>query len=254
MAKTKPTAKAKAAPVPDYATPEALRLYDFDTQKRATEFERQIATSKGQWDRAKALATEAKKTYEADVIELRTWIRERHEKRGKPPAAHLFKTAEDKEKAGELKATDAKAGAVAAATGWYPEDLWRAFPIKGLMKFGLTAADVEKIEAGEVKKGNGIGPIRTMGDLSKFTEPIGAYSRNYGDLKGIGNAGVERLHEAEAKFWTAWKNGLAETFAVEKGHKRPEPTDGNAGAAGDGDQDSGGGDPKPGKAAAGKAK
>jgi hypothetical protein len=99
-------------------------------------------------------------------------------------------------------------------------ELWREFPLTGWKIYGLTDADVTKLAEGHVKRDNSTFPIRTVGDLNRFVTPNPAmpdFVRGYGDIKGIGQAGVDRISEAETRFWAAWDNGLKETFAAERG-------------------------------------
>ena len=99
-------------------------------------------------------------------------------------------------------------------------ELWREFPMTGMKEFGLTDGDVTKLAEGVVKRTGETFPIRTFGDLNRFVTPNAAmpdFVRGYGDIKGIGQAGVDRISEAETKFWAAWNNGLKEQFAKERG-------------------------------------
>jgi hypothetical protein len=119
-----------------------------------------------------------------------------------------------------------------------PDDLFKQYPIERWAIFGITPKDIEKLHAGEIKAG-GVHPIITVGDLQNFVTPNPAnpaFARGYGDLKGIGPAGVDRIAEAELKFWGWWKNGGETEFATEKGY-------GNAPVAGDGSEVPGDGDP-----------
>lgn len=119
-----------------------------------------------------------------------------------------------------------------------PDDLYKQFPIERWQEFGLTAKDVEKLHAGDIK-GGGTCPIVTIGDLQNFVTPNPAnpsFSRGYGDIKGIGQAGIDRIAEAELKFWAWWKGGGEQEFAQEKGH-------GPATVAGTGSEVPGPGDP-----------
>lgn len=104
------------------------------------------------------------------------------------------------------------------------DELWKQFPIDRLTDFGLTDSDVKKLHAGEVKRTGEVFPILTMGDLNRFVTPNPAnpsYTRGYQDVKGLGPAGVDRVSEAETKFWASWNAGLRDKFATEKGHVQP---------------------------------
>jgi hypothetical protein len=99
-----------------------------------------------------------------------------------------------------------------------PEELWREYPIERWTRFGLTAKDVEKLAAGEVKRESDRRPVRTVGDLSNFSAPTsGGYSRQYADIKGIGTAGADRLSDAETRFWQWWQCDGQDEFARERG-------------------------------------
>jgi hypothetical protein len=110
-------------------------------------------------------------------------------------------------------------------------ELWREFPIDRWTEFGLTAADVKKLAAGEAKTGPSH-PIVTVGDLQRFTTPYPNnpdFTRGYADVKGLGTAGADRISAAEERFWRAWRSeGLDRAFAFEKGIDVPEPAGGPA--------------------------
>ena len=100
-------------------------------------------------------------------------------------------------------------------------ELWKEFPIARWTAYGLTDADVKKLEGCIVKRTGEAFPIRTVGDLNRFVQPNAAmpeYSRGYADIKGFGQASVDRLSDAEAKFWFAWNGALSQQFAMEKKH------------------------------------
>jgi hypothetical protein len=116
------------------------------------------------------------------------------------------------------------------------EELWREFPIAGWKEYGLSDTDVKKLAEGHVKRDNSTFPIRTVGDLNRFVTPnpeMPDFVRGYGDIKGIGQAGVDRISEAETKFWASWQNGLKERFAEERGLVTKEPDSGDEAASGD---------------------
>lgn len=231
MSKAKKPVTPKAAKpkkAPDYTSPAALQRYDFETQKEATKLEKETGEAKSVWLVAKERASEAKTNYEADLEALRKYVRDRAERRGKAPKPNLFQEHNEAAKEAEMRADNAAVASKAITTDpavWPPEDLWKQFPIDRLTTFGLTAKDIEHIQAGEVKKGSGIGPLLTMGSLSQFTAAIPGttYTRGYIDLKGIGQAGVDRISNAETAFWTAWRNGVGAKFALEQGLVKPEP-------------------------------
>lgn len=98
-------------------------------------------------------------------------------------------------------------------------ELWRQYPIERWTEFGLTAKDVERLAAGEIKSG-GSHPIATVGDLNLFVTPnpsCPSYARGYKDIKGIGAAGCDRISDAETRFWAWWGNKGEPSFATERG-------------------------------------
>jgi hypothetical protein len=78
-----------------------------------------------------------------------------------------------------------------------------------------TVIDTAKLET----KGTASGfPIRTMGDLQRFSQPNPAcpsYTQTVRDIKGIGDAGFDRIGEAELMFWGWWRAGGEAEFAAE---------------------------------------
>src|SRR5882757_1152253 len=91
-AKPKGKAKAKTAP-PDYASEEALTLYDYETQREASLIEAEAELLGAKFLKLKQQSADAKKSFEGRVADLRTWVAERNEGRGKPPKS-LFADAE----------------------------------------------------------------------------------------------------------------------------------------------------------------
>ncbi|AMV23444.1 hypothetical protein VT84_03475 [Gemmata sp. SH-PL17] len=111
------------------------------------------------------------------------------------------------------------------------ESLWREYPIVRWNRFGISAKDIEKLEAGGVKRESQPMPIRTVGDLSNFSTPTAnGYSRKYADIKGIGEAGADRISEAEMRFWSWWNAGGDKEFARERGLIRGDETTAGTGS------------------------
>lgn len=107
-------------------------------------------------------------------------------------------------------------------------DLYKQYPIDRWTRFGLTAKDVEKLHAGEVKKGATGFPIITVGDLQRFVTPNPAspgYVQSVKDIKGIGDAGSDRLGEAELQFWGWWRAGGEAEFSAELNPPATEPAE-----------------------------
>lgn len=116
MAKAKNKPAASEAEV-DYASPEALRLYDFETQKRSAEIVQEITKSKQIWNEAKATLALARKAGEMAINDLHDWTRTRAEGRGLPPAKHLFTEAEEAEATKEMIADTFAVGQKGKANG-----------------------------------------------------------------------------------------------------------------------------------------
>lgn len=97
-------------------------------------------------------------------------------------------------------------------------DLYKQYPIERFTRFGLTSKDVEKLHACETK-GTATGfPIITIGDLQRFITPNAAspgYVQSLKDIKGIGDAGCDRIEEAQMQFWGWWRSGGEAEFAAE---------------------------------------
>lgn len=97
-------------------------------------------------------------------------------------------------------------------------DLYKQYPIDRWERFGLTKKDIEKLHACETK-GTATGfPIITIGDLQRFITPNAAspgYVQSLKDIKGIGDAGCDRIEEAQMQFWGWWRSGGEAEFAAE---------------------------------------
>ncbi len=201
-------AAASFTPSTEWNTPDALAKYDFETQQRVTTQADEVGDAERDYESAKTAASDAKKELETMEKRLRLLIRERADRRGKKPVGeepNLF----------------------AGATGepMPADDHWRLFPIERLHDYGLPKTIIEKLATGEMKKGaDGIGPITTMGAMSRYSEPSASgWTRQLTDLKGIGAEAAEKWRDASDKFWEAWKTGLADKFAEEQGLTRVEP-------------------------------
>lgn len=197
---------------------ERLAEYDIETARIISEEERKVSALESQWEALHTEASIAKKQFESARDDMRNLIRERAYKRGQPPERTLFDGVKDE--------PEAPAGTV-------PDDLWRQFPLAKFSQFGLTDKDIEKLAAGETKS-HGTHPLILLGDVTRFITPDAsnpAYARSLKDIKGFGDAAVERWTDAETRFWDWWKNKGGETeFAAEKGVL----TDADATAAGSG--------------------
>lgn len=281
-------AARRSEPKPiDYKSPKFLAAYDAETAATGSKQVAEIDSYEREWKAAHEKASALKKQFESARSLHIQYVRERNEHRGKPPG-HLFASFEAQqtvEKFGHVPAPGAPAAdspakplaeTAAAAAGpmslpdgakpssWFPDDLWKKFPIDRLTGYGLTAADAEKFKAGENKQGRENFPIHTMGDLTAYQSPTASgFERRLSDIKGIGAATADRLEKACNGFWKDWP-GLSEAFAVEMGYRRqltdPEPKPAETPAAdqgatgetrpgADGDNGSAGNDHPPGEPA-----
>jgi hypothetical protein len=204
---------------------------DRDIRKFESDFE--VADLK-----AKALKRELK----AAEKQQKEYKHEREAERGRRPYTlfpeaeraellrrHKEKLAEDAARLAQEAASDKPKNDPSAAgtvlTGWFPEDLYNQYPIERWTEYGLTAADVENLKTLKLKSGEQFGPIETVGRMAEFSTPTASgWQRSLTDAKGIGPAGMQRVETAGMKFWAAWRNGLAEKFAVEMGYSKDGAT------------------------------
>jgi hypothetical protein len=103
-------------------------------------------------------------------------------------------------------------------------DEWKRFPIDRWTRFGLTKADVARLAEGRTRWTGEVHPITTVGDLSNFTSNPARPGRGYADLKGFGPEAVDRLSEAESKFWAWWRTSGELAFVEELGAANGAPS------------------------------
>lgn len=224
----------------DYTSAEFIAAYDAETAATITAQIVSVDELKREYEEIHRRDLALKREIADLEAQHMKYVRERGEQRGKKPTqtGNLFQPIEAAETLDKFgpKANASGAAAVGGAgpqqlpaggpaspTAWYPDDLWKQFPIDRLTSYGLQAGDVEKLKAGQLKTGRDPFAIETVGDLSRYTTPTdGGYTRKVTDIKGMGPAGFERLEKANLTFWQEWPS-LAEAFAVEKGHRRPDP-------------------------------
>lgn len=205
MAKRETEAKAKTTPAEKpaevrYDTPEALAAYDAATVAEGERLYQQVQDARAALSAAKERTKDLKQMYEAARIAHESHTPDRQKYRGqKPPSAHL--------------ADQFGSGA--------KNELWRLFPIGRWTHYGALPGDIKKLAEGKIKGTSKAHPIITVGDLHDFTQPWKSDpSRNYvyEDIVGLGDAGGERLREANKNFFAEWENnGLKEDFAREMG-------------------------------------
>lgn len=224
----------------DYKSPEYLAAFDAETTRVSTEQMHRVYSLRERHEEAQATALRLKRELEDTRNGLFKYLKEREETRGKRPN-HLFAAYEAEQtieanKPQPSPGPEANASGAAAVNGqtpaalpepkgpanWFPDDLWKQYPIDRLTSWGLSPTDVEKLKAGATKSSREPFPVETMGDLARYSTPTDSgYTRRVADFKGFGPAGVERLEKAGIEFWQQWPS-LAEAFAVEKGHRRPD--------------------------------
>ncbi len=232
--KAKPKGKEKAPAEVDYKSPEYLAAYDSETVREGNAQVSEIYELKSEWDILHEQAAAKKKAYEQARTAHFTYVRERMDMRGKKPN-HLFAEAEAREtmekaapaakgkKKGSGASKELPTAPEAKGSGWFPDDLWKQFPIERLTDYGLKPGDVAALKDATNKKGGEAIPLVLMGDLTLFSTPMeNGYTRRLTDIKGIGPAAVERIETANGEFFARWPQ-LAEAFAVEKGYRRPDP-------------------------------
>jgi hypothetical protein len=214
-----PAADAPAVPPPEAAVEPAagddplpydhpLRLAEYDSETSKAVSELSLEADKAEQDhlRLKAQAANAKKVYDGLVVELRRLISHRRERRGQPPEPR------------QMTFDEVLPPVVVQGRSQPADDeLWKKFPVAGWTEFGLTAADVAKLHAGELKEG-GPHPIVTVGDLGRFVQPYPenpAFTRTYRDIKGFGGKAADRLSDAHDRFWAWYRAGGEAKFAAE---------------------------------------
>lgn len=228
----------------DPMSAEALAEYDQETARLVAEAEAEVSELEAVWEDKHAEAALAKKEFENRRDKMRAEIRERTANRGK---RDLFTGVGGGIAVGEHPADPSAPSEdrLYELSQLYPLDFahWQ--------EFGLTAKDVEKLNEG-VTKHHGTIPLRTLGDVARYTKPSGdGYERRLVDIKGFGPGAFERWEAANLAFWAAWPNGKAVRFAAEIGFDLgtpPEKADASVPGAGSGD----GGEGGDGEAAAGE--
>ena len=198
-----PTADEKAE-----AEKKRLEEYDKQTLKMVNEGEQKLREFESEWSIRHEAASTAKKRFEAAEEEFRDMIAMRREERGKKPVKNLFSDA---------KSPDIQLG--------QDDDAWKTYPLTfaNWDRFGLTEKDIEKLNAGETKK-HGSHPLLVLGAVTRFITPDpnspGGYARTLKDIKGFGDAAVDRWASAEEQFWAWWKEQKTQVPAPELG---PDP-------------------------------
>lgn len=195
----------------DPTSAEALAEYDQETARLVMEAEAEVSVLEATWEDKHGEASIAKKEFEGARDKARALTRERAANRGKKD---LFTGVKGGIPVGEHPADPAAPSEdrLFELSQLYPLDFahWE--------EFGLTAKDVEKLNEG-VTKHHGTIPLRTLGDVARYTKPSAdGYERRLTDIKGFGPGAFERWEAANLAFWAAWPNGKAAAFAAEIGY------------------------------------
>lgn len=112
------------------------------------------------------------------------------------------------------------------ATAEEVENAWRQYPLKRWDQFDLSESLITLL--GE----NG---INTVGELSDYQKPNDqGYQKTLTQIKGIGKGKVERIEDANAKFWWYWNDKGKFEFSKEIGLVIPEATTADDDDDGDG--------------------
>lgn len=202
-----PTPAVDSQPVYDPTTPKGLIQYDRQTVELVSAKSSYADACERDYNSAHKVAQAKKKTSEAADAALRSLIRDRAENRTKKPQPKQKSLLDLKPEA-------------------EPEsDLWKQYPITAERweRFGLTARDCELMNGGEVKGNSPAFPITTFGDVACFCQPNPnnpSYNRSLADLKGFGEAAVDRFAAAQEKFFAWWEEKGEAEFRIEM--KLPE--------------------------------
>ncbi len=181
---------------------ERLLKYDAESLLQINALADEVEEARVEMTGLRAKHDDAKKIHTGKAAELTELILSRKTKRHERPVRQL--TIDDVQQQPE-PATIADGKPVE-----HEDKSWRTVPIQALVKYGLKDKDVEKLLAGELK-GGGSKPITDLGELVDFATPYPgnpSFARTIADLKGLGQAAVDRLAEANDKFWAAWSHHL----------------------------------------------
>lgn len=230
-----------------WKNPEYLAAYNAETE---AEKERLLLAEDEIEDRLATLKTEvAEENAALKAARKRTkdYRRERRENKGKQPPVRQL-TIKSSLPPDARPAANADPGTepivnfsadAEKAQGEFFNELVKKFPIGRWKEFGLTDADVKKLSEGELKSG-GPHPVVTVGDLQSFVTPYPdnpAFSRGYGDIRGLGKVAVDRISDAELKFWQWWQGKGGAEYAAELGLTVPHSTEiSDVGEQGAGDE------------------
>lgn len=222
----------------DYQSPEYLAAYDRETAIKIAAANGETERLKAVWDSLKDEAKDAKAEYELQRNRLQKLIAERDHGYGRPPAdlglfaytvgadgQHHFTAPLPGSTNGAAKKPSARTPGDVQPGKWFPDDLYKAYPLDRFEKHGLTKKAIQALRDGVQKDRPNPFPILTMGDLAAFVDPsVMGYSRNLTDIKGVGPSEAEKISNAETAFWAEWPM-IQEQFAVENGFKRLDSQD-----------------------------
>lgn len=209
--------------------PAALAAFDQETVRLVNEKLTEVKEGEKEFDEANDKAKGLKKEWEALNMSLHKLIEERQAQRGKPVQRSLFDGVQAAE---QPAAAELPTDAVVEVDPL--EDLWKSYPLSGIVKFGARESDVQRLQDGALKNGEPF-PCATMGALATYTSGgAPGYERRVADFRGIGPAGAERIGEATTNFWGWWNSGGKEEYANETGVGRARQTDAEWDQPGDG--------------------
>ena len=176
-----------------------LAWYDTSTLESATQLAEEVQAAKDETLRLKGEHDSQKKIWTGLAEELGQYMLTRKAQRHARPVRQM--TIDE-----VISETDHAAGPADPQS----DDLWKGVPIAALEQFGLNPKDIEHLLGGALKAG-GTHPVTTLGELVLFATPYPgnpSFTRTIGDIKGLGQAAVDRLATANEKFWAAWGSHL----------------------------------------------
>ena len=174
-----------------------LDAYDRETVSLVEAAAREADEAEARHLAAKERAAMLKKDFEAMSDRLLALIRARKENRGKPVQKTLVS---------DLPEPDGAEGETEGETPKAEDEAWRQVPLSEWVNFGATEKDIELLA-------QHVPAIVTVGDLADFTRPPAGNpdgGKRLSDIKGYGKARIDRVSEAEPKFWASRKETVGE--------------------------------------------
>ncbi len=208
----------------DYASPEKLAEYDAETVSLTDQAEGLTRHYESIFDKLHAETAAAKKVFERSVEDMRDFVRDRRNARGKPPQPKPAKLYPDPKDSHWVDHTDNREPGEVPAV----DDSWKSVPLADLVdKDGLPAKVAQLL---------GDAGINTLGELAAYSEPAASgYTKKLTDIAGIGPAKADAIEAATAAFWS--RRNAEQAQAADAG-----PTSEDRGTGGDEPADVGAGD------------